>query len=76
LSGAGIPCGMVRTVGEAAALAGENALLHLHIAGLPDGEDVHVTNAGFTLSGGALGTKKPPPKLDENREEILKWLGL
>jgi CoA:oxalate CoA-transferase len=76
LSGAGIPCGMVRTVGEAAALAGENALLPLHIAGLPDGEDVHVTNAGFTLSGGALGTKKPPPKLDENREEILEWLGL
>jgi CoA:oxalate CoA-transferase len=76
LSDAGIPCGMVRTVGEAAALAGENALLPLHIAGLPDGEDVHVTNAGFSNSGGALGTKKPPPKLDENREEILKWLGL
>jgi crotonobetainyl-CoA:carnitine CoA-transferase CaiB-like acyl-CoA transferase len=76
MSAASIPCGMVRTVAEAAALAGEGSLLPLHIDGLPERTDVHVTTTGFQMAGAEPSVMGPPPKLDENREEILKWLGL
>ena len=74
LSDAGIPCGKIRHVGEAVELAGEGALLDLEIPGLPEGAGGRVPNAGFRMQPGQPGTDVPPPRLDENREEILAWL--
>ena len=74
MSAAGIPCGMVRRVDEAAALAGAGALLPLTIPGLPGGEDIRIPGAGFRMAEGGPGTDLPPPRLDEHRAEILAWL--
>ena len=79
MSQAGIPCGMVRDVGEAASLphlADRGARLPLTVPGLPGGrEDVAIVNAGFRLGTGSPSVDVAPPRLDENREEILAWLG-
>jgi len=78
MSEAGIPCGMVREVGEAASmphLADRKALLPLTIPGLPDREDVHVVNAGFLMSEDGPTVSRPPPKLGEHTREILQDLG-
>lgn len=78
MSAHGIPCGMVREVGEAASLphlAARNALLPLNIEGLPGREDVHVVNAGFCMSEDGPGVDTPPPRLGEHNAEILQWLG-
>ncbi len=74
LSAVGIPCGMVRRVGEAALLASEEAFLPLAIAGLPDGADVQIPGPGFRISPNLAGTDVPPPQLDGNRSAILAWL--
>ncbi len=74
LSEAGIPCGMVRRVDEAAQLCRAESLLRVNIDGLPVSGDVAVPNAGFTMQPGNPGTDQPPPRLDANREEILRWL--
>jgi crotonobetainyl-CoA:carnitine CoA-transferase CaiB-like acyl-CoA transferase len=74
LSAAGIPCGMVRQVGEAAALCRPGALLDLTINQLPDNPHVAVPNAGFHMEPGAPGTDQPPPRIDQHRQEILDWL--
>ncbi|MFC3101462.1 CoA transferase [Altererythrobacter lauratis] len=74
LSGAGIPCGKVRRVSEAAKLCRPDALMPLAIEGIPGGGDVAVPNVGFRMEPGAPGVNAPPPRLDENREEILQWL--
>ncbi|HSG34036.1 MAG TPA: CoA transferase [Sphingomonadaceae bacterium] len=74
LSAAGIPCGMIRRVDEAARLGGRDALLHLSIPGIPVTCDVAVPGIGFRMEPGAPGTDQPPPRIDEHREEILDWL--
>ncbi len=74
LSEAGIPCGKIRQVGEAAQLAQQDSLLEIEIAGLPGSGRISVPNAGFKMKPGAPGTNEAPPRLDENREEILQWL--
>lgn len=74
LSSAGIPCGKVRRVSEAAQLCRPDALLPLAIAGIPGGGNVAVPNVGFRMQPGSPGVNVPPPRLDENREEILQWL--
>lgn len=74
LSNAGIPCGKIRRVGEAAQLCGSQALLEIAIAGLAGGEKVAVPNAGFRMEPGSPGTHEPPPRIDQHREEILAWL--
>ena len=76
LSAIGVPCGMVRRVDEAAALAGTGALLPISIPGLPGGSEVAIPNAGFSMMPDGPGTSVPPPMLDEHRQEILDWLGL
>lgn len=76
LSEAGIPCGMVRRVDEAAAMTGEGALISLNIAGLPEGQaTVSIPNVGFRMvpeAGPAVAA--PPPRLDEHHDEILSRL--
>lgn len=71
LSAAGIPCGMVRRVDEAAQLCSPEALLDID---LPNMGQVRVPNAGFRMTPGNPGTPEPPPAIDGNRDEILQWL--
>ncbi len=73
LSDAGIPCGMVRRVDEAAALAGDGALVELTIPGLPH-EEVRIPGAGYRVAGAPSEAIAPPPRLDADREAILAWL--
>jgi crotonobetainyl-CoA:carnitine CoA-transferase CaiB-like acyl-CoA transferase len=75
LSDAGIPCGMVRDVGEAISLPhveGRGLKQPITVPGLPD--PVAVLNAGFLLEEGGPAISTPPPRLDEHRAEILRWL--
>lgn len=78
MSQAGIPCGMVREVGEAASLphlAERGARLPLTIPGMPEGcENVAIVNAGFRMAQGGPGVDTAPPRLDEHHAEILAWL--
>jgi crotonobetainyl-CoA:carnitine CoA-transferase CaiB-like acyl-CoA transferase len=73
LSDAGIPCGMVRRVDEAADLAGEAALIELAIPGLPD-ESVRIPGAGYRVAGQPTAQIGAPPRLDADRASILAWL--
>jgi CoA:oxalate CoA-transferase len=77
LSAAGIPCGVVREIGEAMSLPAldERSLrIPLHIPGLPDREDVAVLGAGFVSARGAPEKVERPPHLGEHTAEILAWL--
>ena len=78
MSAAGIPCGLVREVGEAVAmphLAERGLRLPLHVPGLPDArEDVAIVNAGFRMAGDGPHVAEPPPRLDGDRDAILRWL--
>lgn len=73
LSDAGIPCGMVRRVDEAADLAGDAALIELAIPGLPE-ESVRIPGAGYRVAGQAAVEVGAPPRLDADRANILAWL--
>ncbi|MFY7834775.1 MAG: CaiB/BaiF CoA transferase family protein [Novosphingobium sp.] len=73
LSDAGIPCGMVRRVDEAADLAGDAALIELAIPGLPE-ESVRIPGAGYRVAGQAAVEVGAPPRLDADRADILAWL--
>jgi crotonobetainyl-CoA:carnitine CoA-transferase CaiB-like acyl-CoA transferase len=78
LSEAGIPCGMVREVGEAASMAHldeREALIPLTVPGLPGNERVKVVNAGFRMMKDGPGVSRPPPRLGADAESILQWLG-
>jgi crotonobetainyl-CoA:carnitine CoA-transferase CaiB-like acyl-CoA transferase len=77
LSRAGIPCGMVRDIGEAVSLPGIDARqlrLPLTIAGLPDREQVEVLGTGVVGATPESAPLEPPPRLGQHTEEILEWL--
>jgi crotonobetainyl-CoA:carnitine CoA-transferase CaiB-like acyl-CoA transferase len=77
LSAAGIPCGMVRSVGEAVSLPGldDRALrVPVTIPGLPGSEHVEVLGAGILASGASHEALAPPPRLGEHTAEIVEWL--
>lgn len=77
LSAAGIPCGMVRDVAEAASLPhlhDRGLRIPLRIPGLPGREEVDIVNAGFLFQDGGPGVAAPPPVHGQNTEEILTWL--
>lgn len=77
LSGAGIPCGMVRSVGEAMSLAGleERSLrVPLHVPGLPETEQIDVLGLGVLTTHPEDASLGPPPQLGEHTEEVLEWL--
>lgn len=77
MSAVGIPCGMVREVGEAAEfghLADRGLRLPLDIPGLPNDERVDIVNAGFVMAEDGPAVDAPPPRLNEHREQVLAWL--
>jgi CoA:oxalate CoA-transferase len=78
MSNAGIPCGMVRDVGEAASFAHlkeRDALLPLTIPGLPENRNhIDIVNAGFRMAQDGPTVSVAPPRLGQHTEEILAWL--
>lgn len=77
LSAAGIPCGMVRDIGEAASLpelAQRGLTLPLTVPGLPDREAVAVLGPGFVSAAGGTPSLPPPPRHGEHTAEIKAWL--
>ncbi len=77
LSAAGIPCGMVRDVSEAMSLPSLDARslrLPMHIAGLPDSEQVSILDLGIVGSRDDGADLEPPPRLGEHTDEVLAWL--
>ena len=78
MSAAGIPCGMVRSISEAASfahLAERRAMLPLVIDGLPEQDRVNIVNAGFRMSSDGPDVTEAPPRLGEHGRELLEWLG-
>ena len=78
LSAAGVPCGMVRDVGEALNLEGledRGIRIPMHVPGLPERQNVDIVNAGFKFSQDSPDIDRPPPRLGEHSEEILEALG-
>lgn len=77
MSGNGIPCGMVRSVAEAAAfphLAERHATLPVEIEGLPGGGTCKIVNAGFSMSADGPSVAAPPPHVGQHGDEIRAWL--
>jgi crotonobetainyl-CoA:carnitine CoA-transferase CaiB-like acyl-CoA transferase len=78
LSAAGVPCGMVRDVAEALRLEGlddRGIRIPMHVAGLPDRQNVDIVNAGFKFSQDSPHIDQPPPALGEHNDSILESLG-
>lgn len=73
LSDRGIPCGVVRRVGEAAELAGEGALLPIRLES-SDEQTAAIPGVGFAASQDVGEQPGAPPRLDAHRSEILAWL--
>ena len=77
LSAAGIPCGMVRDIGEAVslpALEDRQLLLPLTVPGLPQRERVQILGAGYRSERSSDPQVAPPPRPDQDRSQILRWL--
>ncbi|MCP5145935.1 MAG: CoA transferase [Gammaproteobacteria bacterium] len=75
---AGAAAGLIRTLDQACnhpALAERSLKQPLHIAGLPDSEDIHVLNAGFELDCDNPGVSEPPPGIGEHTDLVLAGLG-
>ena len=78
MSEAGIPCGMVRDVGEAISmphLVSRGVRLPLKIDGMPEGrDDVSIVNAGFVMQQDGPHVDAQPPRLGEHSAQIRAWL--
>lgn len=77
LSAAGIPCGMVRDIGQAMtlpALDQRGLRIPVNIPGLPLREDVGVLGPGFVSTQAGKIELGPPPSLGQHSAEIRAWL--
>lgn len=74
MSERGIPCGMVRRVGEAAELVGKGGLQRIALEPIPPNGKCEIPSAGFNMVPDGPAVSEPPPKLDQDRKEILAWL--
>ena len=78
MSAAGIPCGMVRGVAEAASLPhlqDRQLKIPINVPSLAPKEQVEILNAGFVFGEGGPGVAEPPPVLGQDTDEVLQWLG-
>jgi CoA:oxalate CoA-transferase len=78
LSAAGVPCGLVREIGEALSLPGLEARalrVPVRVPGLPEKEAVAVLGPGFATRQGGEVSLPPPPRLGEHTAELREWLG-
>jgi CoA:oxalate CoA-transferase len=77
MSAAGIPCGMVRGVAEAAALPHlqqRQLKIPLRVPSLAPNDSVEILNAGFIFREGGPGVAEAPPVHGQHTEEVLRWL--
>jgi CoA:oxalate CoA-transferase len=77
MSSEGIPCGMVREVGEAAQFAhlrGRGMKLPISVPGLANREEVEIVNVGFLMSEDGPSIRQAPPRLNQHHDEIMAWL--
>jgi crotonobetainyl-CoA:carnitine CoA-transferase CaiB-like acyl-CoA transferase len=77
MSAAGIPCGMVRDVAEAASLPhlrDRGVKIPLKVPGLPLPNAIDIVNAGFLFQEGGPTVSEPPPAHGQHTEDVLKWL--
>ncbi|UVO54390.1 CaiB/BaiF CoA-transferase family protein [Sphingomonas sp. SUN039] len=76
MNAAGIPCGMVRGVGEAVAMleqSGRGDLVNFDPAHLPPGARGRITGLGYRAADRPESVAPPPP-LGGNGESIRAWL--
>jgi CoA:oxalate CoA-transferase len=77
MSAAGVPCGMVRDVAEAASLPHlqqRGLKIPLTIASLAPRDTVEIVNAGFLFREDGPNVADPPPTHGQHTEEVLQWL--
>jgi CoA:oxalate CoA-transferase len=77
LSEAGVPCGLVRTVGEACEmphLAGRGMVAEFDMA-MPGEAAARALNAGFVCDVDGPELSGPPPRLGEHTRDVLGELG-
>jgi CoA:oxalate CoA-transferase len=78
LSEAGVPCGLVRTVGEACEmphLAGRGMVAEFDMA-MPGEAAARALNVGFVCDADGPELPGPPPRLGEHTRDVLEELGL
>jgi CoA:oxalate CoA-transferase len=77
LSEAGVPCGLVRTVGEACEmphLVGRGMVAEFDMD-MPGTAAARVLNVGFVCDEGGPELQGPPPRLGEHTRDVLEELG-
>ncbi len=76
LNAAGVPAGPINDVGQAFAYAGSLGMDVTETLRMDGGAGPEVTlpRAPIDLSGGGVGARRPPPRLDEHGAEVRAWL--
>lgn len=74
LNAASVPCGVVRRVEEAVALAREGTMLTLDIPDLPVEGPIAIPGMGYRSDANGQLESEAPPKVDGDREAILAMI--
>src|SRR5690348_4158415 len=73
LTGAGVPCGPINTIDQGVAFADEVGLDPVVVVGQGD-EAIPLVRHPITFSATPASYRLPPPSLDQQGEEIRRWL--
>ena len=73
LTGAGVPCGPINTLDQGVAFADEVGLDPVVVVGQGD-EAIPLVRHPITFSATPASYRLPPPSLDQQGEEIRRWL--
>ncbi|HEU5389084.1 MAG TPA: CaiB/BaiF CoA-transferase family protein [Streptosporangiaceae bacterium] len=73
LTGNGVPCGPINTIGQGVAFASEVGLDPVVTVGEGD-EAIPVVRHPITFSATPASYRLPPPRLDQQGDEIRRWL--